>query len=178
MIADSSYYLTVIIWRDTCHYFLWRDGGSSHDRFLQRADGTIYFTKNLLEAKDIGRQYGVKEFSGENLVVDLDRLWIVLGLVRKFTYFSKADCTMMLNSWNVLEDLAWTLGINLPPFQRASRMLIQDIYEKIFYCADVLGFRSEASYGLKISRRQRFFLKRFLFTAWKRVRCHRLWFQE
>jgi hypothetical protein len=174
---DVSYYLTAIVWGGVQHYFFWCDGGNASDIFFQRPDGSVYFAHDIDEALIFSQEHALNASSESMCTINLDQLWQLIGGEKNKNSLCKSECETILDAWNILEDLARTLKIKIPPFQKLKRRLIQEIYQKVFVCADVLD-REMANRNLTLSRRERATARVFLARAWKLIRSHRYWREQ
>lgn len=173
---ENICYLTCVIWDREGHYLLWLDGDDLPDFFMSNPDGTICIESSQNEIRKISQDLGLKIVDTAICTIDLDIIWPILRKTRQIRDISSEELNSILNGWNVMEDFARTLKLNLPPFSRERRKSIQKVYEKIFVGADVLGTQSSVDAERPaLSSKERVIARDFLCTAWKRIRKHKKW---
>ena len=189
----QSCFLTRIIWDGDDHYLLWKDEGENPDHFLMNKDGGIFVGMSLTSASQFARSLGEEVDADDVSVFDFDRLWTLLRRNWTNPAFDASEYKIILDAWNLLEDMARSLRITLIP-QEEDRSLIQSIYEQVFTCAKVLGtddqnmpddtrkeilrvtsYRSAESDCSELTSERARVAQAFLENAWGAIRGDKRW---
>lgn len=169
---DENYYLTEIRWDRTTRYFFWYAGGDSHDGFYRKGNGKIYSSLNRDDAEIYSVQNRIRVSFENSDKFDFDEVWKLLSFTKKIKFVSKEGCAKILNAWNLLEDFAKTLNISFPPYAKSNRRTIQEIYERIFFLADILDQKNLDLGEGSLTTRERAITRGFLSRIWKLVCIH------
>lgn len=111
---------------------LWVDGGKDKDYFLMTCDGRLVLMNSL--------EHFHESYSNVNNLIlhyeeaaetDMDQFWKTVRGIRKDKSSSTKTCSILLNGWNFIEDLAYTLGVS-KNLQIYNDTVISYLYQKLF----------------------------------------------
>jgi hypothetical protein len=180
-------FIVRLVWDKAGRYLLWQEGGTEPDQFvLDHNNKDIAIARSLPEIVRFAEHSAAAVDVADVREFDFDCL---LSTLRSSAPLSVTDYRAILNGWNLIEDFARTLKIDVMP-NEDQRSLIQSIYERLFLSANVLDvdpsneIRQEilnaTSYQTPsvdgptppLSREKRAFAADFLTSAWALILPH------
>lgn len=115
-------------------FLLWESRQEESDRYLTFPGSTnLIAVKEKVEIRQIASALGVLLADDSNITeFDLYDFWRVVGQLRPLRGVSAAHCSLLLDTWNLFEDIARSIGLSsrLPPSEKRSH---QHVYKKLFY---------------------------------------------
>jgi hypothetical protein len=139
-------FIMQVVWDGSSHYLLWKDGAEKADQFLLNRNGGIYIGTSPALALQFARSQNEDVDAEDVSPFNFDRLWAILRSSQRGAILSKTDYNIILEGWNLIEDMGRSMKIALIP-EEESRSLIQGLYEQLFKYADVLDLTTRELAG-------------------------------
>lgn len=153
-------------------FLLWEGGKEEPDHYL-----TLPGSKKLVVSQKEDEIRRIASTLGGNLVAssamtefDLASFWRALGQLRPLRSVSSAHCTLILDTWNLFEDIARSMGLSFSAVTSKSKYSNQKIYKKFFYGNNLPSMTPAGkSYSPAFNSEELKAIRRWFRHAWKEI---------
>lgn len=161
----------VVLWRiyDYKKYMLWHYGASGRDLFAKKSGtSSLIICKTRLNLTRAAEKYNIT-VDKKAQVIDMSRVFISLDMLESDKFLSKQIAKILLEAWNGLDDLAYSIGDIL--FGRSSwAKCNKKLYKKIFYANELPSITPAGKhFNVILSNKEIEFMKNLLVKQGVRI---------
>ncbi len=114
-------------------FLLWQDGAGQPNSFVTVPGAAQFLAARTMATLQVrARYFGLQVAEQEPYGIDMDRLFKVLEALRPDRALSQATCQTLLDGWNMLEDMARALRIQLGEQKAQAAETLKKAYDKLF----------------------------------------------
>jgi len=130
----NSIYIVEIITPKTSSYFLWKDGGSDRDQFIVcPGTFTLLRKQNILELTNTASSLGFCLQDQKPMIMDFNVFFRTLNRLRPGSFCSQNACCVLIDGWNLLDDIAYSLKVNMDKCCCDSSDIANSAYDMLFH---------------------------------------------
>lgn len=133
--SRKKHYLVCWLLNNHKLYLLWCDGGSKPDYYVLSNDekkGQLLIALTKQEIKNCAEKKSLWLSQQPPYIFDFDALKTYLGRIRSDRPISQKFAELLLESWNILDDVSYSTDTQLIPIDLISHVDINRVYEKLF----------------------------------------------
>ena len=143
---ETRSYLTGLIFKGMPYFLVWQTviDGVDEDRILAEP-GQLrpLIAKSIEEIERVAEQNGLLLELEPPFIYDVDALFEFVGGLGPETPLDNGQCELLLNCWNMFEDMAKSFSVHLPDMEGGEGIALDEIYSKLFYGNNLLPMTSE-----------------------------------
>lgn len=132
---DIRNYVICFVVEQHEYFLVWQTGpGDDPDRLLSMPDGEqLLIAGSEEELALLADEREVPLEVDDPYVYDLDRLFGLLGELPSDASLDIDSCKLLLDCWNMLEDMAKTLGLALTEMEEGKADILDTVYGELFH---------------------------------------------
>lgn len=117
----------------------------------------------------LARKNKLKIFSETPTLFDVDKLFKSVDGLRSGVKILKKDCKILLDGWNMLEDMERSCRIRFTDKKFFANVKLDKSYKKLFWGTDILRPQKEAAYHPVFSASEILLMKKFYKKIWDEI---------
>lgn len=164
-------YYPICLLLNGCELFLlWGSGDKGRDFFVLSKQNPLKLltTRTEAEVLDYAKEHNLPLSKEPLAVFDFDELDTVLARLRPDRTLSIRVANIILNIWNILDDVSYSIGRQLIPVDSSSKKGVDLLYEKMFYGTNLLTPPGE-KYSPLLTTEERATIRKLLRNAKKEL---------
>lgn len=133
--SNPNFELVNLKYESSQLFLVWKSCEDDPDQYLTvPGSGELFVSRDEAEIRKIASTLGGGLVLSENLTeFDLKRFWRSLEQLRPSRRISIAGCSLILDTWNLFEDIARSTNLPVKMISIEGQRIDQKIYEKFFY---------------------------------------------
>ena len=169
--SNTSGYMICLHYGGKAQYALWLTG--EQPEYLLMHEGRLLLAASREALLQLVPEHVTLMEAEPVTHYHLDDVMAMIRSARPARVPDKAWFSAILNAWNMMEDIARTLGYTLPPYAATRRKAVDWAYHLLFCGADVLDdLSAEDRQTLPWRRRDHVVTRDYLTRTWARLRPH------
>jgi len=164
--TSNKYYPYSFTLKNKTTYLIWVTNDIDPDKFVTDEKS------NLIKSSS---KYGINALASkqkyfliweEAANMNFDKFWCSLNSLREKRASTNKTCSILLNGWNFIEDLGYTLNMNQVKIILDTPIL-REVYKKIFYGCNIATIYHDKPYSPLWSCEELHELKEKMRSVWK-----------
>lgn len=168
----TEYYPVIFIYDNKKFFFIWETNKEDGDTFMIDKNQCVISTNAEDKLREITRQISITVHWDESCEMDFDKFWKSLGRLNTHYASSTRTCILLLDGWNLLEDLLRTFNLHHESKKLRSPIL-DKVYSKLFSGCNLPSVTPEnSSYSPLWLSEELILLRKELRSTWHFLKKH------
>jgi len=135
VVLETQNFVICLLFKGRQYFLVWRTGpGDEPENILiSGEEKRLVITSTEEEIELIAEALGLPLELEDPYRYDVDGVFALLDKLTPDIYLQTENCKLLLDCWNIFEDMAKTLGISVNDMEEGNHGALSHAYEKLFY---------------------------------------------